>query len=173
MLNFSFQDETNLSTPRKKDVKNPRIQREDAHKRWKTGSKTKNGKGKVSPYSSALEKMTFPSDSSFSKDVRIRRNSEFKEVFEKGTRIRTPHFNVLYSPNNLGFPRIGVIVGKKTSLNAVGRNRIKRIVREVFRKNKASFDSFDVVIIAKKNCKGLTYKNAEEEILGFAEKKLS
>ena len=117
--------------------------------------------------------MTFPPDSSFSKDVRIRRNSEFKEVFEKGIRIQTPHFKVLYSPNNLGFPRIGVIVGKKTSLNAVGRNRIKRIVREVFRKNKVSFDSFVVVIIAKRNCKGLTYKNVEEEILGFAEKKLS
>jgi ribonuclease P protein component len=43
--------------------------------------------------------------------------------------------------------------------NAVQRNRIKRVVREVFRRNRQLFPaSHDIVFIAKREAKGITYE---------------
>jgi ribonuclease P protein component len=115
--------------------------------------------------------MIFPLDSRFPSDVKIRKSSEFKEVFEKGKRLYTEHFTILYNPNSLGFPRLGLVVGKRNYGNAVRRNRVKRIIREVFRKNKSLFDSLDVLILPRKNSETLTYRKAEEEITGFVSSK--
>lgn len=41
-------------------------------------------------------------------------------------------------PNALGYARLGLIVSKKIERRAVKRNWIKRILRETFRKNRAS-----------------------------------
>lgn len=57
-----------------------------------------------------------------------------------------------------GTRRIGITVTKKTG-NAVFRNRIKRLIREFFRRNKDVFPTgHDVVIMAKKNIPSLTYQ---------------
>ncbi len=110
--------------------------------------------------------MTFPLSSDLPSELKIRKSSEFKEVFESGVRLYTEHFTVIYSPNSLGMPRLGLVVGKRISLNAVERNRIKRILREVFRRNKSSFDSFDVLFMARKPTEKLDYTRAEREIVG-------
>lgn len=109
--------------------------------------------------------MTFPLNFNFSSDLKIRKSSEFKEVFDKGKRLHTEHCIIAYAPNSLGFPRLGLVVGKRCG-NAVKRNRIKRVLREVFRLNKPLFDSLDILIIAKKKKNGetLDYSRAKEEI---------
>lgn len=38
-------------------------------------------------------------------------------------------------PNNLGHSRLGLIVAKKIARRAVDRNKVKRLLREVFRMN--------------------------------------
>jgi len=116
--------------------------------------------------------MTFPLNSHLSSDLKIRKSSEFKEVFERGNRLNTENFTVIYNRNSLGFPRLGLVVGKKSSKSAVGRNRIKRIFREVFRRNKNLFDSFDVVFLTKTKVETLDYKKAEAEISGIVGSKL-
>ena len=92
--------------------------------------------------------MTPPLESDFSKDFRIRRSSDFERIFQKGKRLYTEHFTFIYTPNSLGYPRLGLVVGKKFG-NSVGRNRTKRVLREVFRKNKPLFNSLDILILAK------------------------
>ena len=63
-------------------------------------------------------------------------------------------------------PRIGITVTKKVHKHAVQRNKIKRLVREVFRKNKHRLDKrFDFVIIAKSNAEKLDYRHVEAELL--------
>jgi ribonuclease P protein component len=107
--------------------------------------------------------MTFPLKLHFPSDLRIRKSSEFEEIFEKGKRLYTEYYTLVYTPNSLGFPRFGLVVGKRCG-NAVKRNRIKRVLREVFRQNKPFFDSLDVLILAKKNSETLGYNKAKEEI---------
>ncbi|MGH7792971.1 MAG: ribonuclease P protein component [Thermodesulfobacteriota bacterium] len=49
---------------------------------------------------------------------------------------------------------------------------MKRIFREVFRRNKNLFDSFDVVFLTKTKVETLDYKKAEAEISGIVGSKL-
>lgn len=101
---------------------------------------------------------------SFPKELKIRKSSEYEEIFRKSKRLRGRHFDILYVQNSLGYCRTGIVVSKKNVRSAVKRNRIKRVVREVFRNNKSLFDSLDVVFLAKQGCEDLNYSNAKREI---------
>ncbi len=49
----------------------------------------------------------------------------------------TGHFIVYIMPNRLGFSRLGVSISARAG-NAVERNRLKRLLREFFRINRAT-----------------------------------
>jgi ribonuclease P protein component len=55
----------------------------------------------------------------------------FKAVLEKGKSMKSPPLSLRYF-NSGDMPRLGFIVRKKTG-NAVLRNDIRRVLREVFR----------------------------------------
>jgi ribonuclease P protein component len=75
-----------------------------------------------------------------------------------------PHFLVIMKPNNLGKTRLGLTVGKKVG-SAVRRNRIKRLLREFFRRSKHRFPpSQDIIFIAIKGSDPLTYHQVQEEL---------
>ena len=46
--------------------------------------------------------------------------------------------------------RLGLVVSKKNISKAVERNRVKRLIRESFRKNKSQIPNLDVVILIRK-----------------------
>lgn len=68
---------------------------------------------------------------------------------------------------------MGLVVSKKSIPGAVERNRIKRVLREIFRLNKTLFGSTDVVFVAKKGSEKLDYSLAMKEIEGIVRSKLS
>jgi len=81
---------------------------------------------------------------------RIRRKKDFLSLYKKGSRFRGRYFNLVYSPNQLDFSRVAVVVGKKVG-GAVIRNRIKRWMREFFRKNKALLgEPTDLIVVARR-----------------------
>ena len=89
---------------------------------------------------------------------RLKKRYEFRQVQLSGRRIHTPRFLLFVRPNALPNTRVGITVTKKVG-NAVQRNRIKRVVREVFRRNRQLFPaSHDIVFIAKREAKGITYE---------------
>jgi ribonuclease P protein component len=47
-------------------------------------------------------------------------------------------------PNGLGYARLGLIVSKKFERHAVKRNRIKRILRETFRRNRFNDETNEI-----------------------------
>lgn len=49
-------------------------------------------------------------------------------------------------PTQRVFPRLGVVVSKKMARRAVARNYMKRVVRELFRLNRLSIGSVDIVV---------------------------
>lgn len=75
----------------------------------------------------------------------------FSRVFRDGFRSTDPFFTLLALRNGLDAPRIGLAVSRKVSPTAVGRNRIKRQVRESFRIQQASLPAIDVVVMAKRD----------------------
>ena len=66
------------------------------------------------------------------KSRHLRLPSEFCAVYEAKTRESRGPLTVYALPNNLGYPRLGMSVGRKVG-TAVRRNRIRRLIRESFR----------------------------------------
>jgi ribonuclease P protein component len=96
------------------------------------------------------------------RDARLRKRPEFLEVQSRGRRVHTPHFILLLSPG----PRqaLGVTVTRKIA-GAVGRNRIKRLCREVFRLNRALFPArCAIVAVARAGAAGLDYAAVVAEV---------
>ncbi len=108
--------------------------------------------------------MSFLLSSTLPKVHKIHKSSIYEEVFGNGKRLNSNYFTVCYKANLLGFPRLGLVVSKKNFPAAVKRNRVKRILREVFRRNKELFASLDVVIIAKQGADRLSYDDAKLDI---------
>lgn len=99
-----------------------------------------------------------------SKADRIRRRPDYRMVQSLGERVHAPSFLVMVYARPDDGRRIGVTVTKKVG-PAVTRNRIKRVVREVFRRNKALLpEGADVVFIAKKGAPGLDYDQLHDEL---------
>ncbi len=60
--------------------------------------------------------------------------------------------------------RLGYIISKKIG-KAVERNRIKRLIKEVFRNlEKENTESFDILFIAKKSICNLNYPDLKNQI---------
>ena len=79
----------------------------------------------------------------------LTRKSEFKIVFEQGRKFPSKHLILYVLPNRLDHSRLGLAVSKKVG-NAVTRNRVKRRLREVFRKLFAEHPlCHDIVVVAR------------------------
>ena len=70
----------------------------------------------------------------FPRRKRLASNRQFKAVLDHGRRLGNRLLILYVAPNQCGYPRLGVSVGKSSG-NAVVRNRLKRLLREVFRQN--------------------------------------
>lgn len=88
--------------------------------------------------------------------ARVRRQWEFSEIHRKGVRVQTRHFTVLglatVADEGAWAARIGMAVSRKVG-NAVVRNRIRRLIREVFRRLREQLPPADLVVIAKPQAK--------------------
>src|SRR5262249_30997364 len=79
---------------------------------------------------------------------RIRRRAEFEQVYKRGIRIHSRYSTVFILANALEVGRLGIAATRKLG-GAVERNRAKRLIRGVFRRNKIAA-GFDLVIVPKR-----------------------
>ena len=76
-----------------------------------------------------------PRRATFSVRARLTKTIEFKRVFG-GSMISSDRcFKVLARRNKSDCSRLGMIVSRRVDRRAVGRNRIKRVIRESFRQS--------------------------------------
>lgn len=79
---------------------------------------------------------------------------DFNRVFDKSLRSSDQYFTVLVRPNDLKRPRLGMAISKRRVKLAVARNRLKRLVRENFRKSQQNCNADYVVMAGKRGAAG-------------------
>jgi ribonuclease P protein component len=111
----------------------------------------------------------------FKKEERLSEKKIIKELFEKGFSFYLSPFKVVWrnTPVEGRYPaKVMITVSSRNFRNAVDRNRIRRIVREVYRKNKqilyesiteSSMRLAFVLIYTGKNI--IQYSEAEAKII--------
>lgn len=88
---------------------------------------------------------------------RIRKRFEYRRIQTGGARVHTRNFLILIEHGQEPERRLGITVTKKVG-SAVGRNHVKRRVKEVFRQHRGLFPmGGDVVVIAKRGAAELSY----------------
>jgi ribonuclease P protein component len=105
----------------------------------------------------------------------VRRHSEYRVIQARGRRVHSAHYVWIVMPRTqptaVAEPRLGITITKKTAQRAVARNRVKRVLREVFRQERALFPrGCDVVVVGKTGAEQLGYADALEELRGVAQK---
>ena len=123
--------------------------------------RTASGSEPVAPVQSGRPAQ--PEDSQcLPRTARIRSRPDFLRVQQGGKRVHARHFMIMLLPASR--QRMGVTVTKRVA-GAVGRNRIKRLVREVFRRNRALFpEQCDLVVLARSGADQLDYASVEREL---------
>ena len=78
---------------------------------------------------------------------------------------------VLYArPNRTSANRVGLTVSKKLGC-AVVRNRVRRRLREVYRRNESLFTpGWDIVVVARSRCVDAPFGKLQDAYLSLAEK---
>lgn len=79
-------------------------------------------------------------------DARLVDKADFDRVFAENQRARTDYVMVMARPNQVGYPRLGMIVAKRLLARAVDRNRVKRCTRESFRQVLQDLPACDFVV---------------------------
>jgi ribonuclease P protein component len=115
-----------------------------------------------------------PKAAGLPRSERIRKRSIYQRVQTTGRKIQTDHFIVFALPNDTASAaRLGVTVSRKVG-GAVTRNRVKRLVREAFRRQKALFPrGLEVVLIAKKQAAEVEYEQVCREIERLCKRQLT
>jgi len=84
----------------------------------------------------------------FRPNERIRRRAEYQQIYDRGVRTNGRYLTLFTLSNDLPVGRLGIAATRKFG-GAVERNRAKRLIREVFRRNKLA-PGFDIVVIPKR-----------------------
>ena len=86
----------------------------------------------------------------YSKRTRLRKRNEYLLVQRSGRKVHSRGFVGLVYAQNSGPSRLGITTSRRIG-NAVKRNRLRRLVREAFRRGWMPVpDRLDVVVIAKR-----------------------
>ncbi|MCM8781991.1 MAG: ribonuclease P protein component [Candidatus Omnitrophica bacterium] len=109
-------------------------------------------------------------DESFPKTERLLKTKDFMRVYKEGAFFRKGPLGLYRLPNALKKNRIGISISSQNIRLATMRNRIKRLLREVYRRSKKDLTmGFDIVLVVKRNfSKSISYKDVERLFMELA-----
>jgi ribonuclease P protein component len=92
----------------------------------------------------------------FQPGSRLLRPAEFKRAYGEGRRLNSEFFTANVIANSLPHPRLGLSIAARLIPTAVGRNRVKRQVRDSFRQAQHALPAIDCVIGARNGTRAAT-----------------
>jgi ribonuclease P protein component len=111
-------------------------------------------------------------DGRFPKSARLIKTGEFRKVYKSGRSFYDGGVTMKTLANDLGAARIGFSISSGNIKKACRRNRVRRLFREAFRRNRKNLkQDLDIVFIIKKDtARDFSYADAETVFLRLAKK---
>lgn len=107
------------------------------------------------------------SHQAFPASERIAKRRDFLRAYDHGRREFARFSTVFSIPNALGHPRLGITVTKKAG-KAHDRNRLRRWVRELYRRSRAELElqnqGIDLVVNVKPAAAGCTFQEFSQDL---------
>ena len=101
---------------------------------------------------------------------KIRKNVEFRAIYRRGKSFSNALLVLYIYKNRKNVNRIGISVSKKVGKSVV-RNRIKRLIKEIYRLNKDELNiGYDLVFIARNAANGRNYNEIDEAVKNLFKK---
>jgi ribonuclease P protein component len=94
---------------------------------------------------------------------KLKKSWQFSKIYKEGEKYFSNLFILYVMPNNTQENRLGLTVTKKVGIS-VQRNRIKRVIREVFRSLEGITPGNDLVVVARKAAVNLRYSQARDSL---------
>ncbi len=88
-------------------------------------------------------------DQGLPRQSRLRTPKDFAVLSRGSKRVVGSYFQIRHTPGTQEKARLGLAVSRRVSGRAVQRNRIKRQVRESFRRHRIFLPSMDILVIAR------------------------
>ena len=101
----------------------------------------------------------------FSRGDRLRKRREFEECYASGVRASGRHIQVFLLPGDpAGIVRLGISVPRRVG-TAVTRNRVRRRLREIFRRTRSVFGgaSGRLVVNVRPSAAGVPFQALSED----------
>jgi len=105
----------------------------------------------------------------FPAEMRVRCRHDFDDAFRHGFRASDDRLTVWARLNGLPHSRLGIVVGRKYG-GAVQRNRLKRLLREAFRLNRARLPAGMDLICAPRAGRRISLAELVESLTRLAAK---
>ena len=98
----------------------------------------------------------------------LKKNTDFRRAYNKGTSKGNKYLVMYILENNLNINRYGISVSKKVG-NSVVRHHLTRLLRESYRLHEEMFSSgLDIVVVVKPGACNCNYSEIESALLHLA-----
>lgn len=160
-----YSNAANISSPQSPADQQARIPGPDGHTLGSRDAVTSPEEGPQAYRDLDAHQARLTASERLPRGYRLARPADLRRCLEKGVRRGTRHLDFFWIDNSVGHPRIGLLV-PRFQATAVARNRLRRRLREVWRREvRSGQPARDLVIRAKREAYRASFTTLRSEVL--------